>query len=475
MKLSTLLKDVQVQGVYEEKEVERVTDKDSINLENALFICINGSRVDGHSLAHRAIKNGAVAVVTDKDLGLSQQIIVKDTRQAFSEIAGNFYSSPSKKLKLIGITGTNGKTSTAFFIKEILKSLGKKCGIISTVKNYNGCCDENAELTTPEPMELQKLFCEMVENDCEYCVMEVSSQALSQSRVHGLHFVATAITNITPEHLDYHGSMESYIDAKLKLSELSDFMCINIDDDNLQKNINKVQCKTISYSTRLNKADYTAKNVCCNEKGIRYELVGMNCIGRISSELFGKFTVYNSLCAASILLELGFSVDEISKGMAQILPVKGRAEIVDTPKNIRVMIDYAHTPDGLENILGCVREITKGRVITVFGCGGDRDKTKRAEMGRIAGNLSDLAIITSDNPRGENPLLIINDILGGMERSRARLAVIENRREAIEFALKKAKTGDTVLLAGKGHETVQIIGDKMIPFDERDIVREYFR
>ncbi len=474
MKLSSLLKGVKTQDVYEEREVERVTDKDNDNLKNALFVCVDGNRVDGHSLAVNAVKNGAVAVLTNRDLGINEQIIVEDTRCAFSIIASNFYDNPSKKLKVIGITGTNGKTSTSFFIKSILESIGKKCGIIGTVENSWGNTKNQSILTTPEPMELNKIFSEMVKDGCEYCVMEVSSQALCQKRVHGISFCASAITNITCEHLDYHGSMENYINAKLELFGQSDFACLNIDDELIVENVNKINCPVYSYSTIDNKADYTAKNIICNENGIRYEFVGLDCISRIESSLFGQFTVYNTLCAISVLVNLGFNIEKITKAVKNISSVKGRCEKVPVPRNYTVMIDYAHTPDGLKNILSAVREITKGKIILVFGCGGDRDKLKRPEMGKIAGELSNIAVVTSDNPRNENPLLIINDILCGMEKSKAKIAVIENRRQAIEFALSKAKKGDIVLLAGKGHETYQVIGDTKFPFDERQIIKDYF-
>ena len=474
MKLSSLLKGVKTQDVYEEREVERVTDKDNENLENALFVCVDGNRVDGHSLAVKAVKKGAVAVLTSRDLGINEQIIVDDTRCALSIIASNFYGNPSKKLKIIGITGTNGKTSTCCFIKSILESLGKKCGIIGTVENSWGRVRNQSILTTPEPMDLNRIFSKMVDDGCEYCVMEVSSQALCQKRVYGIRFCASAITNITPEHLDYHGSMENYINSKLDLFKQSDLACVNIDDGLISENINRINCPVLTFSIDNNTADYTAKNVLYNENGIRYEFVGIDCISRIESSLLGEFTVYNTLCAASVLINLGFDVDEISKGIKSVKCVKGRGEILSVPRDFTVMIDYAHTPDGLRNILSAVRKISSGRIILVFGCGGDRDKQKRPVMGEIAGGLSDFAVVTSDNSRHENPLLIINDILCGMEKSKAKIAVIENRRQAIEFALSKAKTGDVVLLAGKGHEVYQIIGDKKIPLDEREIVKEYF-
>ena len=475
MKLSTLLQGVKTLNAFEDVEIERVTDKIKDTKENTLFVCIDGNQFDGHKMAKQALQSGAVAVISERDLKINRQIIVQNTRKAYSQIASNFYDNPTKKLKLIGVTGTNGKTSTSFFIKNMLNGLGYKCGLIGTIVNDFGDGKLESTLTTPEPMELQKLFRNMVNNGCEYCVMEVSSQALAQKRVYGLEYEISILTNITVDHLDYHITMENYINSKLELLKNSKKAVVNIDDNNVKTVLSRIECPVVTCSTVDNKADYTAKNVICNESFVQYELVGINCIGRITVKLPGEFTVYNSLCASSALLELGFSVEDISKSTEKIKQVKGRAERVTIPKNFTVIIDYAHTPDGLENILKCIKGFSKGKIITVFGCGGDRDKSKRAEMGRIAGELSNIAVVTSDNPRTENPLLIINDILGGMEKTKSKLAIIENRRQAIEFALGKARRGDVVLLAGKGHETYQIIGNEKIHFDEREIIKEYFK
>ena len=475
MKLSTLLQGVKTLNAFEDVEIERVTDKIKDTKENTLFVCIDGNQFDGHKMAKQALQSGAVAVISERDLKIDRQIIVQNTRKAYSQIASNFYNNPTKKLKIIGVTGTNGKTSTSFFIKDILNEMGCKCGLIGTIENDFGDGKLESTLTTPEPMELQKLFRNMVNNDCEYCVMEVSSQALAQKRVYGLEYEISILTNITVDHLDYHITMENYINSKLELLKNSKKAIVNIDDNNVKAVLSRIECPVVTCSTVDNKADYTAKNVICNESFVQYELVGINCIGRINVNLPGEFTVYNSLCASSALLELGFSIEDIAKSTEKIKQVKGRAERVPVPRNFTVIIDYAHTPDGLENILKCIKGFTKGKIITVFGCGGDRDKSKRAEMGRIAGELSNIAVVTSDNPRTENPLLIINDILGGMEKTKSRLAIIENRRQAIEFALSKARRGDVVLLAGKGHETYQIIGNEKIHFDEREIIKEYFK
>ena len=475
MKLSALLQGVKTLNAFEDVEIERVTDKIKDTKENTLFVCIDGNQFDGHKMAKQAVQNGAIAVLTERDLKIDRQIKVQNTRKTYSKIASNFYENPTKSLKLIGVTGTNGKTSTSFFIKNMLNGMGLKCGLIGTIENDFGNGKTESTLTTPEPMELQKLFRNMVNNGCEYCVMEVSSQALAQKRVYDLEYEISILTNITVDHLDYHITMENYINSKLELFKNSRKAIVNIDDNNVKTVLSRIECPVVTCSTVDNKADYTAKNVICNESFVQYELVGTNCIGRININLPGEFTVYNSLCASSALLELGFSVDEITKSTEKIKQVKGRAERVPIPKNFTVIIDYAHTPDGLENILKCVKGFAKGKIITVFGCGGDRDKSKRAEMGRIAGALSNIAVVTSDNPRTENPLLIINDILGGMEKTKSKLAIIENRRQAIEFALSKARRGDVVLLAGKGHETYQIIGNEKIHFDEREIIKEYFK
>ncbi len=475
MKLSALLQGVKTQNAFEDVEIERVTDKIKDTKENSLFVCIDGNQFDGHKMAKQALQSGAVAVICERDLKINRQIIVQNTRKAYSQIASNFYENPTKNLKLIGVTGTNGKTSTSFFIKNMLNSMGYKCGLIGTIENDFGDGKTDSILTTPEPMELQKLFRNMVNNSCEYCVMEVSSQALAQKRVYGLEYEISILTNITVDHLDYHITMENYINSKLELLKNSKKTIVNIDDNNVKSVLSRIECPVVTCSTTDNRADYTAKNIICNESFVQYELVGINCIGRINVNLPGEFTVYNSLCASSALLELGFSIEDIAKSTEKIKQVKGRAERVSIPKNFTVIIDYAHTPDGLENILNCIKSFAKGKIITVFGCGGDRDKSKRAEMGKIAGELSNIAVVTSDNPRTENPLLIINDILGGMEKTKSKLAIIENRRQAIEFALSKARKGDVVLLAGKGHETYQIIGNEKIHFDEREIIKEYFK
>lgn len=293
MKLSTLLQGVKTLNAYEDVEIERITDKDKDTKENTLFICIDGDHCDGHKIVHKAISLGAVAILTQRDLGFGNQIIVKNTREAYSQIAANFYDNPVKKLKLIGVTGTNGKTSTAFFIKNMLNSQGLKCGLIGTIENDSGYSVLSSQLTTPEPMELQALFKEMVNNGCEYCVMEVSSQALAQKRVYGLEYEISILTNITVDHLDYHGNMDNYISAKLELFKNSKKAVVNSDDSNVKAVLKSIDCPKVTVSTVENKADYTAKNIVYSESFVQYELVGSDCIGRIRVNLPGEFTVYN--------------------------------------------------------------------------------------------------------------------------------------------------------------------------------------
>ena len=471
MKLSKLLERVETSSCFQDVDISFVTDKFSEADKGCLFVCIKGKKFDGHSVAEDVLKKGASAIVTEYDTGLENQIIVKDTRKAFSLLCSAINDNPSDKLKIIGVTGTNGKTSVAVMLRELLEKSGHKTGLLGTVNNIIG--DENltSELTTDEPDILYENLSKMVLSDCEYCVMEVSSQALSQNRVEGINFKAGIFTNLTVDHLDYHGDMKSYRDAKKKLFDSSEISIFNSDDENAEYMMAGVAEKA-TYSIKNDSADYTAKNIKLSETGISYELVGKGVIGRVKVDVPGEFTVYNSMAAAVAGLELGLKMTEISEAFSELGTIKGRMETVPTGKDFSVIIDYAHTPDGLENLLNSVRKVYQGKIITVFGCGGDRDKSKRPLMGEIAGRLSDITIVTSDNPRSEDPEAIINDILVGLENVKSRVFAITDRTEAIRKALKKAKTGDVVVLAGKGHETYQILKDGKIHYDEREIVKE---
>lgn len=472
MKLSQILNGVKVLNTYDDVEVCDVTQDSRLVKEGFVFVCVKGAAFDGHSVAAEMLEKGAAAVVVERDLGLHNQILVENSRACFSPICANFFGNPARKLKLIGLTGTNGKTTTTFLIKQILENVGKKVGLIGTVQNMIGDEIYPAKYTTPDPYELQKLFAMMVEAQCEYCVMEVSSQALAQGRVNGLRFAVGAFTNLTQDHLDYHKTWENYFNAKRILFENSDIAVTNADDENGLKIVEGLDFdKLITYAVNTNNASYIAKNVSFKASGVEYELVG-DTIGRCYCPIPGRFSVYNSLCAAAIALALGVAFEQVLLAIRKSNGVKGRIEVVPCDRDFTIIIDYAHSPDGLENIITSLKEIAKGRVVTVFGCGGDRDKTKRPKMGRIAAELSDFCVVTSDNPRSENPGEIIKDILEGMVGIDTPYEVVEQRRDAIAYAIKNAQKDDIILLAGKGHETYQILPTGTIHFDEREVVAE---
>lgn len=472
MKLSQILKNVKVKNEYTDREVTDVTSDSRQVKEGFLFVCIKGASFDGHSVAQQMLDIGAVAVVCEYDLGVENQIIVDDTRKAYSPICASFFGNPADSLKLIGLTGTNGKTTTTFLIKQILENVGKKVGLIGTVQNMVGDEVYPAHYTTPDPHELQSLFRKMVDAGCEYCIMEVSSQALAQGRVEGIHFHIGAFTNLTQDHLDYHKTWENYFESKKLLFKACDCAVTNLDDEYGLKIVDGCGCRVVTYGVDNMKADFVARNVGFSANGVRYDLVGEK-MGRVSCPIPGRFSVYNSLCATSVALTLGVDFTDVLEAISKSNGVKGRIEVVPTPnQNYTVIIDYAHSPDGLENIISSLKEIANGRVVTVFGCGGDRDRTKRPKMGKIAAELSDFCVVTSDNPRSENPSAIIEDILEGMKDTATPYEVVENRKEAIAWAMKNAQPNDIILLAGKGHETYQILPTGTIHFDEREAVAE---
>lgn len=471
MKISEILKGLKTYDIYDDAEVDFITDDSRKVKKGTAFVCIKGNRFDGHSVAAEMLKKGAVCVVCDHDLGLENQIVVENTRAAMSIMCSNFFGNPAGRLKLIGITGTNGKTTTAFLIKNMLDKLGKKSGLIGTVKNMAGDKEYPAALTTPESFELHSLFNEMVNEGCEYCVMEVSSQALAQYRVAGLHFAAGVFSNLTQDHLDYHGTFENYAEAKSMLFAESDICILNLDDEYAMSMMRSSDGRMVTYSVDCDESDYTAKYIRYKNDGIEYELVTMGYVERVKVGIPGEFTVYNSMAAAVTLIELGFDFSKVLYSLSLSEGVKGRIEVVPTETDYTVIIDYAHSPDGLENIISSLRKIAKARIITVFGCGGDRDSTKRPIMGEIAARLSDVIVVTSDNPRTEEPEKIIDDVLEGVKGSKVKKIVKVNRTEAIAAAMNEAETDDIVLLAGKGHETYQIFGTEKIHYDEREIVR----
>jgi UDP-N-acetylmuramoyl-L-alanyl-D-glutamate--2,6-diaminopimelate ligase len=453
-------------------DISGVTD-DSRKVEKGnLFICVKGPLSDGHNYAQKALENGAAAIVVERDLGIQNQILAQDTHAVLAEVCSAWFGEPQKKLRVIGVTGTNGKTSVCYMLKSILERCGYKTGLLGTVQNMIGDEVYPSKNTTPGVFELYSLFAKMVEKGCEYVVMEVSSHALDQRRVEGVRFTAAVFTNLTQDHLDYHGDMENYFKAKQILFSNSDLAVINFDDEYGKRIINEATVKTATYSAVNNESTYTAKSINYRPNGVDYEMVGFGLIGRVKLKIAGKFSVYNSLAAAVCAKELGLPLNEITDALSSIEGVKGRAEVVPCDRDFTIIIDYAHTPDGLQNILNTFKECPKNRLVVLFGCGGDRDRTKRPKMGMVAARLADYVVVTSDNPRTEEPSEIIKDILEGMKDIPTPKKVIENRIEAINFAISNAKSGDIIVLAGKGHETYQIIGHDTIHLDEREVIAE---
>lgn len=445
--------------------------------EDSLFICIEGFKTDGHNFIKKAIQNGAVAIMVEKELeeypeGISI-VEVADSRETMAYLAATFFNNPLEKLELIGVTGTNGKTTTTYLIKAMLDNVGKAAGLIGTIKNIVGEKTLPTTRTTPESLDLYALFAEMVEANLSYAVMEVSSHALDLKRVTGMDYKVAVFTNITQDHLDYHHSIDEYLLAKSKLfQQVKDtgFSVVNLDDPKSDQIIALAKGEVLSYA--INKeADFQARNIKLDSRGVSFDVRGRYNFS-IRMKLAGLFNVYNTLAAIACGYALGISPEEIKDGLEKVTGVAGRFELVDEGQDFTVIVDYAHTPDGMENVLKTAHELAEGKIIIVFGCGGDRDKGKRPEMGRIAAEYGDLVVLTSDNPRSEEPLAIIKDIEKGMEDSDTPYEIFPDRREAIFYAIQKAAPGDMVLVFGKGHETYQIFRDKTIPFDDRQVARE---
>jgi UDP-N-acetylmuramoyl-L-alanyl-D-glutamate--2,6-diaminopimelate ligase len=438
-----------------------------------LFFCISGFSTDGHNYAASAVENGAAALMVTRNLDLDvPQILVSDDRKAMADIACEFWGHPSRKLKTVGVTGTNGKTTTTYMCKSIAEKSGKKVGLIGTIVNMIGDRVLETERTTPEAPDLQRLIAEMADEGCDIVVMEVSSHSLDLKRVEGIRYNVGIFTNLTQDHLDYHKTFENYRDAKKILFENADNAVINMDDSYGGYMAEGIGAKVYRCGIRES-ADLSAKDIEITPAGASFDMAVLKDRIHIDLKIPGLFSVYNSLSAAGAMTALGIPPHFIKEGLETLPSVSGRFEVLDTGnRGYTVILDYAHTPDSLENTLTTVNEFARGRIITVFGCGGDRDRTKRPIMGEIAGRLSNFSIITSDNPRTEIPSEIISQIEEGMKKTGSDYICIENRREAIRYALENARKDDIIVLAGKGHETYQEINKVKYPFDEKIIVRE---
>lgn len=473
MKLSDLLTGVEILEVAGniDTKISGIAFNSKEVKPGDVFICIVGFKSDGHDYVQDALEKGAVAIIAQKPLeGIAATtVVVSNTRYALSCVAAAFYDYPYKKFKLFGVTGTNGKTTTTYLVKSILENKGQLVGLIGTNQNMIGETVIPTKHTTPDALELMRLFDRMVKAGVDAVVMEVSSHSLALDRVASCEFEIGAFTNLTQDHLDFHETMENYVLAKAELFKKCNVGVLNVDDDAFDTLTKDCSCRVMSYSTKKD-ADLRASNIEYRANGVEFDLSYEGETERIKLSIPGGFSVYNALTAAGCCLANGLTLNDIAEGLKTAKGVKGRIEVVETNTDYTVIIDYAHTPDGLLNILKAIRGFAKGRIVTLFGCGGDRDRTKRPQMGKIAGELSDFCIVTSDNPRSEEPKAIIEDILVGLSETDCRYAVVENRFEAIEFALDNAKPDDIILLAGKGHEPYQILKDRTIVFDEREIV-----
>lgn len=477
MKLKDLLSGVTVldAAVDLELNIDTVCYDSRKVTPGSLFVAVSGFASDGNRFIPSSMEKGAAAVVTAKrPEGDVPYVLVENDRLALALIGCNFYGHPARAMTLIGITGTNGKTSATFLVKAILeKTLGAKVGLIGTMENRVGERVIPAERTTPESFELQALLAQMRDAGCRYAVMEVSSHAIALERIGGIHFAVAAFTNLSEDHLDFHKTMDAYCDTKAQLFARCDRAVINGDDPYAPRISAKAACPVLMTSC-ASQGELRAKNLELHSDSVTFDAVCGPEEAAVRVPIPGRFTVYNALTALGIAHQLGVSLQAAAGALADVKGIRGRVEVVPTPgKPYTVLIDYAHTPDGLENVLRSVRDFCKGRLITVFGCGGDRDPMKRPIMGRIGVTLSDFAVITSDNPRNEEPMSIIADILAGIREDMGAYTVIEDRRKAIQYAMDKAEKNDIIILAGKGHETYQQIRGVNYHLDEREEVAAY--
>lgn len=474
MRLNQLLEKIQYISVTgnTDTEINEISNNTSELNPGDVFVCIKGFKTDGHSFADKAVQAGASVIIASEQVNCEgiPVVTVKDTREALAQCSKVIYNDPSKKLKIIGVTGTNGKTTVSYLVKSILEKAGFTVGLIGTNETIVGDKVVPAMRTTPEAHKLNKLFTDMIDMGAQYCVMEVSSHSLELHRVTGIHFAVGVFTNLTHDHLDFHLTMENYFAAKAKLFSMCDTGVINLDDTRGEAFADSVKGRLVTYSIDK-QSDNKATNINLLPAGNEFNLNGTH----FSMKIPGNFSVYNGLAAICTCKSLGIDDTVISEALANSSGAKGRAEVVEVPADFKVVIDYAHTPDGLLNILSTMKKFTTGRIICVFGAAGERDSAKRPDMGKIVGTYADMAIITADNPINENLELICSQVEEGIKNTSCSYSIVYDREEAIKKALSQAKENDLVLLAGKGHETYQLIGDEKIPFSEKEIVTDFFK
>ena len=473
MKLQAILQGLEPLEVHADlsREITGIAYDSRAVKPGNLFVAICGYDTDGHKYIPMALEKGAACVLCEKAPAEGEYVLLSDTRRGLALAGANWYGNPAGEMTMIGITGTNGKTTTTYLVKHILEDcLGAKVGLVGTIQNMIGDEVLHTERTTPESLELQALFRHMADAGCTHVVMEVSSHALCLHRVDGVTFDVGVFTNLTQDHLDFHKTMEEYCRAKAMLFARSKVGAVNVDDPWAKEILAHATCPVITYSAK-GQAALEATDIRLEPHHVAFTAHYQGTETACTLGIPGAFSVYNALSALSAALALGIAPEKAAASLATARGVKGRAEVVPTPgKDYTVLIDYSHTPDSLENILKTVREFARGRVIAVFGCGGDRDPIKRPIMGKIAADLADLVVVTSDNPRTEDPMAIIDQILVGIPKDQTPTTVIENRRQAIRWAMDNAKAGDVIVLAGKGHETYQEIGHEKFHLDEREEV-----
>lgn len=477
MKLTKLIENIDVARMTADPDMEvtgLVSDSRQVT-PGCAFIAVRGYDTDGHRFIPSALERGAAVIIGEEAPEGVPAVIVHDSRLAMAVAAGNLYGNPSRRLHMIGVTGTNGKTTTTNLIKTILETAaGAKVGLIGTNRNMIGDREYPTERTTPDCLELQKLLADMVDAGCGYAVMEVSSHALFLDRVYGIDFDQGIFTNLTEDHLDFHKTMEAYAQAKSRLFKMCRKAIVNIDDEWSKTMLDAAGGKVFTYSAKSDSADLTARDIKLELSSVSFCALMTGKLEKLTLAIPGLFSVYNALAATACAVCAGIPLEKACAAMSRCSGVKGRAEVVPTGADYTVLIDYAHTPDALENIIDTVKGFAKARTIVLFGCGGDRDPMKRPIMGKIAMDRADYVIVTSDNPRTEKPEAIVENILVGVRQSKKPTPcdVIVDRREAIAHALATARPGDVVILAGKGHETYQEIDHVKHHFDEREVVAE---
>jgi len=483
MILKEVLNGIEVEKIEGslEKEISGIAFDSRVISNDYLFVAIKGFKSDGHDYIEEAIKKGATAIIVENDVETEGDITIiklKDSRASLSKVSANFYGNPSKHLDMIGITGTNGKTTITYLIKSIFEKSNNKMGIIGTIGNIIDGELIKTENTTPESTIIQKSLRDMVKANIDSCVMEVSSHSLDLKRVEDCNFDVGIFTNLSREHLDYHETLENYFETKLKLFYMTEKAnIINIDDSygsEIVKRISHLNTSTITYGI-VKKSDIFATNIDYHLEGVNFTLNTPKGTVDIHLNIPGEFSVYNALAAASCGYVYDISLEDIRDGLEMVKGVKGRFEIVPTNRDFTVIIDFAHTPDGLEKVLTAIEQFAEGRVVALFGAGGNRDRTKRPVMGETVAKHADFLIVTSDNPRNEDPAKIIEDVVQGVEKVSSDYISIVDRKEAIRYAIENAKPKDIILLAGKGHETYTIIKDQVLPFDERQIVLDILK